>query len=396
MFFQNLIPISINEISTYNLRHDSPKVELLKKASLIIWDEALILNIHCFEALNRSLNDIIKTRSTYSYDIPFRGKVVVLGGDFRQILSVISKGSCSEIVGSAINSSYLWKYCKVMKLTVNMILQNANSSSSSAEIKEFADWLFQVGDGTVTTIDEAESLIEIPPDLLIEPCKDPLLEIVNFSYPKLLFNLEKNSFFQERAILAPTLESVEEINNFMLAMIPGEEIEYLSCDTPCKFDEDSGVNTEWFTSEFLNDYKCSGIPNHQIKLKVGVPIMLIRNIDQAARLCNDTRMIVNVLTKYIIVATVLNGNTMGETTFIPRMSLPPSNSNIPFKFQCSINKWQAAYWSSNLKDNFVAIRLCCSNIELVEKFNFKSEVIITKHGQQVLLSDHVVDIFVIF
>ncbi|XP_057432856.1 uncharacterized protein LOC130725664 [Lotus japonicus] len=210
--------------------------------------------------------------------------------------------------------------------------------------KEFADWLLQVGDGTVTTIGEAEPLIEISPDLLIEPCKDPLLEIVNFSYPKLLMNLEKNSFFQGRAILAPTLESVEEINNFMLAMIPGDETEYLSYDTPCKSDEDSGVNAEWFTYEFLNDYKCSGIPNHQIKLKVGVPIMLIRNIDQAA----------------------------------------------------GINKSQAAYWSSNLKDNSFAIRLCCSNIELVAKFNFKFEVIITEHGQQVLLSDHAVDIFVIF
>ncbi|XP_057418887.1 uncharacterized protein LOC130713104 [Lotus japonicus] len=76
-----------------------------------------------------------------------------------------------------------------------------------------------------------------------------------------------------------------------------------------------------------------GIPNHQIKLKVGVPIMLIRNIDQAVGLCNGTRMIVNALTKYIIVSTVLNGNTMRETAFIPRMSLTPSNSDTPFKFQ---------------------------------------------------------------
>ncbi|XP_057418886.1 uncharacterized protein LOC130713103 [Lotus japonicus] len=185
------IPISTNEISTCNLRQGSPKAELLKKTSLIIWDEAPMLNKHSFEALDRSLNDIMKTRSTYGYNIPFRGKIVVLGGEFRQILPVISKGSRSEIVGSAINSSYLWKHCKVMKLTVNLRLQNANSSSSSAEIKEFADWLLQVGDGTVTIIDEAESLIEIPSDLLIEQCKDPLLEIVNFSYPKLLFNLEK-------------------------------------------------------------------------------------------------------------------------------------------------------------------------------------------------------------
>ncbi|XP_057433347.1 uncharacterized protein LOC130726131 [Lotus japonicus] len=240
------IPISINEISTCNLRHGSPKAELLKKkkASLIIWDETPMLNKHCFEALDRSLNDIIKTQSTHGYDIPFGGKVVVLGGDFRQILPVISKGSRSEIVGSAINSSYLWKHCKVMKLTVNMILQNATSTSSPAEIKEFADWLLQVGDGTVKTIDEEETLIEIPPDLLIEQCKEPLLELVNFAHPKLAHNLQKNSFFQERAILAPTLESVEEINNFMLAMIPGDETEYLSYDTLCKSDDDSGVNAE--------------------------------------------------------------------------------------------------------------------------------------------------------
>ncbi|XP_057451794.1 uncharacterized protein LOC130743562 [Lotus japonicus] len=283
------IPVSINEISTCNLRHGSPKAELLKKASLIIWDEAPMLNKHCFEALDRSLNDIMKTQSTHGYDIPFGGKVVVLGGDFRQILPVISKGSRSEIFGSAINSSYLWNHCKVMKLTVNMRLQNATSTSSASEIKEFPDWLLQVGDGTAKTIGEEETLIEIHPGLLIEQCKEPLLELVNFAYPNLAHNLQKKSFFQERAIFAPTLECVEEINNFMLAMIPDDETEYLSCDTPCKSDEDSGVNAEWFTSEFLNDFKCSGIPNHAIKLKVGVPIMLIRNIYQGAGLCNGNK-----------------------------------------------------------------------------------------------------------
>lgn len=74
------IPISINEISTCNLRQGSVKAELLQKASLIIWDEAPMLNRHCFEALDKSLNDIMKTRAKFGYDIPFGGKVVVLGG----------------------------------------------------------------------------------------------------------------------------------------------------------------------------------------------------------------------------------------------------------------------------------------------------------------------------
>ncbi|KAL6560660.1 hypothetical protein OROGR_004219 [Orobanche gracilis] len=69
------IPISINEISTCNLRQGSLKAELLKKASLIIWDEAPMLNRHCFEALDKSLNDIMKTKIEFGHDIPPGGKL---------------------------------------------------------------------------------------------------------------------------------------------------------------------------------------------------------------------------------------------------------------------------------------------------------------------------------
>ncbi|XP_057416043.1 uncharacterized protein LOC130710709 [Lotus japonicus] len=216
----------------------------------------------------------MKTQTTYGNDIPFGGKVVVLGGDFRQILPVISKSSRSEIVGSAVNSSYLWKYCTVLKLTTNMRLQNASSTASADEIREFSDWILRVGDGTAKTIDEDDSTFEIPSDLLITSCDDPLLSLVNFAYPNFVIKLSNYSYFEERAILAPTLDSVEQVNNFMLSLIPGEEREYLSYDTPCRSDQDSEINPEWVTTEFLNDIQCSGIPNHKIVLKKGVPIML--------------------------------------------------------------------------------------------------------------------------
>ncbi|XP_057454849.1 uncharacterized protein LOC130746294 [Lotus japonicus] len=278
------------------------------------------------------MNDIMKTQATFGHDKPFGGKVVVLGGDFRQILPVILKGSRSEIISSSVNSSYLWKHCKVMKLTTNMRLQQAGSSSSSLEIKEFADWLLQVGDGTVKPIDEDDSIIEIPSDLLVRESDNPLLELVNFAYPNVVANLENHAYFEQRALLAPTLESVEEVNNFMMSMIPGEETEYLSYDTPCRSDEDSEIDAEWITLEFLNDVKCSGIPNHRIVLKVSVPIMLIRNIDQSAGLCNGTRLIVSALTPYIIVATALSGSKTGKPVYIPRLSLTPSDTGLPFKF----------------------------------------------------------------
>nr|CAD1830002.1 unnamed protein product [Ananas comosus var. bracteatus] len=43
--------------------------------------------------------------------------------------------------------------------------------------------------------------------------------------------------------------------------------------------------------DFLNSLKFNGILNHEIKLKVGAPIMLLRNINQSFGLCNDVRRV---------------------------------------------------------------------------------------------------------
>ncbi|XP_057453106.1 uncharacterized protein LOC130744967 [Lotus japonicus] len=328
------IPISIKESSTCNVSQGSLKAELLQKTSLIIWDEAPMLNKWCFEALDRTLNDIMKSHQSVDSGMPFGGKVVVLGGDFRQILPVIQKGSRSEIVSATINSSYLWKQCHVLKLTKNMRLISSKCHDEKIEIKRFADWLLDIGDGKVNTIDAEDSTIQIPDDLLILDSDNPIQSLIDFAYPQMLQNLnEKNyKFFEDRAILAPTLESVEIINTEMLGKIPGEIKEYLSCDTTCRSDEDSEVEAEWFTTEFLNNIQCSGIPNHKLSLKVGVPIMLLRNIDQAGGLCNGTRMIVKDMGKNVIVANVVSGKQLGEKVLISRMDLVPTDSGLPFKF----------------------------------------------------------------
>jgi len=57
---------------------------------------------HAFEAVDRTLKDLMKAIDPSLEDKPFGGKVVVFGGDFRQILPVVIKGGCEDIVGSCL------------------------------------------------------------------------------------------------------------------------------------------------------------------------------------------------------------------------------------------------------------------------------------------------------
>ncbi|KAI9079911.1 hypothetical protein K1719_038157 [Acacia pycnantha] len=92
----------------------------------------------------------------------------------------------------------------------------------------------------------------------------------------------------------------------------------------------NGIAATLLPSEYLNAIKCSGIPHHKLVLKVGVPIMLLRNIDQAAGLCNGTRLQIKQLGKNVIKAKALNGTSIGEDILIHRMDMNPSEAKLPF------------------------------------------------------------------
>ncbi|KEH34930.1 PIF1-like helicase [Medicago truncatula] len=89
------------------------------------------------------------------------------------------------------------------------------------------------------------------------------------------------------------------------------------------------------TPEFLNTINSSGLPNHKITLKVGVTIMLLRNLDITVGLCNGTRLIVTKMGRYVLKGRVISGSNVGEKVYILRLSLTPSDTIIPFKFQRS-------------------------------------------------------------
>ena len=66
------------------------------------------------ETLDRSLRDIT------GCDLPFGGKVMVFGGDFRQVLPVVPRGIRSQICDTTLLQSYIWDDIKIIRLKQNM------------------------------------------------------------------------------------------------------------------------------------------------------------------------------------------------------------------------------------------------------------------------------------
>ena len=78
-----------------------------------------------------------------------------------QILPVVQRGSKAEILYATLKQSPLWENVKQFKLTENMRLL-----TGGPEVKEFADYLVSIGDGSETTYPEiGEDMVKIPDDL---------------------------------------------------------------------------------------------------------------------------------------------------------------------------------------------------------------------------------------
>ncbi|XP_058780945.1 uncharacterized protein LOC131655055 [Vicia villosa] len=324
------IPVPTLETSICNIEKQDDLAELLRMTNLIIWDEAPMANKFCFESVDKSLRDIM-SGTTHASKRVFGGKVVVFGGDFRQILPVIPRGTRSDIILATINASYIWDHCKVLRLTKNMRLQTGQPTSTADDIRSFSEWILKIGDGTMCEPNDGYADICIPDEFLVSNFSDPIKGIVEDTYPDLIHNYLDSNYLQSRAILASTIEVVDDINQYITNLLPGEEKEYFSSDSIDKSDANSFGAYEHVTPEFLNALKTSGLPNHSIKLKVEATIMLMRNLDQSEGLCNGTRLTVTRFAAHVIEAKIISGKNVGNLFYIPRMSLSPSQSPWPLK-----------------------------------------------------------------
>jgi hypothetical protein len=291
-----------------------------------VLQECTMSHRQALEALDRTLQDL---RGNGKH---MGGVVVLLAGDFRQTLSVIPKGTMAD----ELKASYLWRHVIKLGLKTNMLVHLQGDVSAG----HFAQQLLAVGNGKVP-VEPTSGLISIPDNFcnVVES-----IEVLKSSvFPNIRNHFKDHKWLCERAILAPKNNSVNAINLQIQQQLPGEITSYKSVDTVTDVNE-----AVRYSTEFLNSLEPPRMPSHNLVLKIGSPIMLLRNLD-APRLCNGTRLCVKSLMPHVIVATILASCAKGEDVFIRRIPMVPTDMPFEFKrlqfpvrlaFAMSINKAQ--------------------------------------------------------
>ena len=332
------LPIPANGISMCGFKRIDAAGRRIREASILVWDEAPMQHRWNLEALDRSVRDAMKESGQPMPLQPFGGKLLILSGDFRQLLPVVKRGVRAQIVNACITKSErLWSQTQIIHLTTNMrcerLLRRGDPESAS-QIQEYADWLLRLGEGRIPVaagfgpnsnivafprelILQAEINGQSEADMLIDHVYAGIEETANHTNPE---------WYAERGILGGTNKVIDEMNLKVLSRLPGDEVILLSADSVAESEQQMAIPTE-----FLNTLTPSGIPPHELRLKVNAPIMLLRNMSPKNGHYNGTRYIVTAIHgTRLIEAKIISGDHAGNRILIPRIPMQPSDNDFPF------------------------------------------------------------------
>jgi hypothetical protein len=322
------IPIDIFEDSTCSIKAQGTLAKLIKLAKLVIWDEVFSCHRYNVEAVERTFRDILNSNET------FGDKVFCFGGDPRQTLPVIRRGGRAQIVRACIQMSPLYALMQEHRLSQNM--------RTDAEEIEFSEYIMKIGNGEEEVLAEiGENVIQIQDDYLV----DTLEELIDSTFPDLEFGSDN---VIDGCIYTPLNRHVHIINDICIEKYPGDSKSYLSADSILEDDHKESV-----PNEYLNAMTPSGLPDHHLTLKMGAPVMLLRNLQAgtAVSLRNGTRMIVIQMMERALEVEVAVGINKGLRVFLPRIPHYDKSGDYPFTivrrqfpvrlaFSVTINKGQ--------------------------------------------------------
>jgi hypothetical protein len=329
------IPIDITEDSSCFIQRCTQLADLLRATDLILWDEAPMTNKLIFNAVDRTLQDI--RHDLPGEDNPFGGIPTIFGGDFQQILPVIPHGNRADTVQSCLQYSDIWPHLTQLRLQENMRLSGTDISNTT-----FATWLQDLSFRA-----DLNGYIEIPDMIYRTSCRS---DFINRIYPpEELINSPTNpSFFIGRAILCTRNITADNFNNILIEDIPGELYTFESFNHADI--NDNALGREELTAEYLRSLTIPSLPPGILHVRIGAPLLLMRNLDPQHGLCNGTRLTLLRAARNCLEVRINGGDFDGECRLLYRCALSTSTdisftltrTQFPIKlaFAMTINKSQ--------------------------------------------------------
>ncbi|XP_045031967.1 ATP-dependent DNA helicase pif1-like [Daphnia magna] len=310
----------ITETKRSKIEEGTYNAQMIRNASLINSDEASMKTNHALDTINHLLQTVMKNRVD-----PYGGKVLLLGGDFRQCLPVVRHGNRVQVAEATIINNATWPHFHELRLVQNM--------RTTAGSQDYADWLIELGNGIRPQIlrlnNQMSSKFHNTFSTFNVIWSNTSLETHRISY-----KMEWSIQFRTGQFYAPKNEDCQRINNQIITEMPGALKIYRSIDTmDSENPEDPDHEIANYRAEILNTFNVSGLPPHELKLKTGAIIILLKNITSRKGLCNGTRLIIRTLALNLTVADIAAGKNKGHTVFLPPMAMTPTNSDLPFKLK---------------------------------------------------------------
>ena len=257
-------------------------------------------------------------RTIMNNELPFGGKIIILGGDFRQLLPVQRNSTKDEVIRLCIKHSSLWKHFRIHRLTQNM--------RSLESEKEFARFLLKIGNGSLNDHENNVRLNNFPSDCIANANDD----IVKDIYEDIIKNKEYRKAVKS-VILSPRNEDVNAINEKVIDLLDvNTEKIFHSIDSVENCD--NGLLSESLLPEYLNTLNPPSLPPHKLRLRQYSVVILLRNLNIEEGLVNGTRLLVTDMNNNVLRCEILTGDKAGEIVFLSRITLY-SESDFPFKFK---------------------------------------------------------------
>jgi ATP-dependent DNA helicase PIF1 len=314
------IPLILDSTSECSWRPRAKSTQALRECKVIIWDEISMQSRHAVEAVDRAFKDLLKDNR------PFGGKVVIFGGDFRQTLPVVAGGSIFDQADLCMIKSYLWADVYTFELTENVRLATSSDTHCQIERQQFSEWLLKIGNGSGQT-DFSQS-VPLEFGNIYTNSSDTMVinRVVGAVYDDLPSLMAANNmqalgeYYSSRLILAPLNNNVYRLNDMCAARLSGRV--HISCSVDeIVAGEDGEVSEDAIPTAVLNTIIIPGFPIARLALKVGMPVILLRNFDLKAGLSNGTRLLITNIAGGVLKCRILTGRRIGDEVLIPKIKL---------------------------------------------------------------------------